>query len=236
MKNKEVKQKIDSLNNQYEYVYSPAYLEEVANIRDNEEQIKTHIQKMRELFYDREYLPTKDRGIIKTRENPWDCFERVNSWMALTKMAEKLNLGFFSHQPLFDTIRENAGIQTIEINNIEPEVFFQNDKIRSILEPFPEYSDFYLNDDRSSLWNSINGNFTFIQRNVSKLFDLLEAIGYYPEKEKTYTSRMHDVTHAIYATQADYFVTCDTKFYKKCKAVYSFLGVPTSVIKYSSFG
>lgn len=36
--------------------------------------------------------------------------------------------------------------------------------------------------------------------------------------------------YAIYATKADFLVTMDRRFAKKCKAVYNFLGVRTSVI------
>ena len=63
------------------------------------------------------------------------------------------------------------------------------------------------------------------------LFRILNFAGYCSEKsEQTSISGTHDVSHAIYATKADFLVTMDRKFAKKCKAVYNFLGVRTSVI------
>ncbi|SEJ66220.1 hypothetical protein SAMN05660742_11316 [Propionispira arboris] len=59
-----------------------------------------------------------------------------------------------------------------------------------------------------------------------KLFELLNANGYC--KEKDYgkaVSSIHDVSHAIYGSYCDIFITCDHSFYKKLKAVYYYLGL-----------
>ena len=46
---------------------------------------------------------------------------------------------------------------------------------------------------------------------------------------------MHDVTHAIYGAQADYFVTNDVRFRKKLKATYNFLDIHCKVLSPEEF-
>ena len=63
------------------------------------------------------------------------------------------------------------------------------------------------------------------------MFRILNQNGYYSEKKvKTSISGTHDVSHAIYATVARWLLTADSRFYKKCEAVYTFLEVPTKVL------
>ena len=47
---------------------------------------------------------------------------------------------------------------------------------------------------------------------------------------KITVSGAHDVSHAIYATATKWLLTTDSRFAAKCKAIYSFLNVPTTVI------
>jgi len=67
------------------------------------------------------------------------------------------------------------------------------------------------------------------------LMNYLEEIRFRPEDVKKSRSRMHDVTHAIYATKADIFVTGDDRFYHKVRVAYNFLGVPTKVLFLDDF-
>ena len=66
---------------------------------------------------------------------------------------------------------------------------------------------------------------------IEILFRMLNVHGYNAEKkEDTTISGIHDVSHAIYATQASKLFTVDKRFASKCKAIYYFLGVDTEVI------
>ena len=42
-------------------------------------------------------------------------------------------------------------------------------------------------------------------------------------------SGIHDVSHSIYATYCNYFVTLDTNFRKRVEAIYYYLGLETKV-------
>jgi len=62
------------------------------------------------------------------------------------------------------------------------------------------------------------------------LFDFLYSINFYHDKSKNpYKSKIFDVTHAIFASQLDVFITCDQSFFKKVKIIYDFLGIQTKI-------
>jgi hypothetical protein len=67
------------------------------------------------------------------------------------------------------------------------------------------------------------------------IFNYFEEIRYKPDAAKKSRSRMHDVSHAIYAAHSDYFVTNDGNFASKALVAYTYLGVPTQVVYYLKF-
>ena len=72
---------------------------------------------------------------------------------------------------------------------------------------------------------------TQLEYTIEILFRILNYCGYNAEKkEKTAISGTHNVSHAIYATAADYFFTTDKHFALKCEAVYNYLGIKTRII------
>lgn len=238
------KKVFDYLNNEkenYTFVYSPAYLEEVANITGDSERINHYIDGISQLFNDQEFLPTIDKGIILYKEKPRDCYKRVINGIVLTDFAEKLNNSFLNQKNYFDKLKMEMDIRTVEINNIEPESIFMDSRIREFVESTSQLGDLYYVDhiEKLKIWNVIKNNHNKIQDYISYLFDILEVVGYHPEKSKDavkkFRSRMHDVSHAIYGSQADYFVIEDKKFRIKCKAVYSFLGISTQILSYLEF-
>ena len=66
------------------------------------------------------------------------------------------------------------------------------------------------------------------------IFDFLDNIGYKNDKKvirkEKYRSRMHDITHSIYATKANYLITTDENFKCKTIAIYQLLNFQTKVI------
>lgn len=105
IQNKEVYTHLNDMKEKYTYVYSPAYLEEVANIKMDDEEIFNHLNKISELFDNLELLPTIDDGIVARSEKPRDCFDRVYKGMGSTGTAEQLNNKFLSQKVFFNTIR-----------------------------------------------------------------------------------------------------------------------------------
>ena len=248
-------------SNESIFPYSPAHMEEVAVILKTEKDfhkakgyIEKHLSYISTLSDNWEYLPSVDNGIILKNEEPNTCFERVIDFYGLTEFAED-NEKFlqcfrdeksFSEYlgnnwdnwdtdelPLFDNIQKKHHIDKKQINNIPPELLFQNANIRSALDAkivmhgysfnsLPKYSD-------------IKKKHGEIELLISLLYNFLETIGYRTEKRGKSRSRMHDVTHGIYATSADLFVIGDKRYRKKTMAIYSLLEIPTKVISTDTF-
>lgn len=73
---------------------------------------------------------------------------------------------------------------------------------------------------------------------ITTLMNLLEKSGYKQEKknhEASIIGRMHDVSHSIYASRAEYFVTNDERLSKKTTATYFKLGIPTKILSVEDF-
>ena len=70
-------------------------------------------------------------------------------------------------------------------------------------------------------------------------FDFLDDIGYkndkHPYKKEKYRSRMHDISHSIYATKSSLIVTTDRYFKNKLDAIYSLLQIPTKIMLEKDF-
>lgn len=66
---------------------------------------------------------------------------------------------------------------------------------------------------------------------------VLEPCGYNKDgkKKKNNSGRIHDVSHMIYASYCDVFVTKDKLLKKRAEAIYYFLGIRTQVILYEEF-
>ena len=69
------------------------------------------------------------------------------------------------------------------------------------------------------------------------LFNLLDLACYYKDKQTEHSNiaRFHDASHAYYAQLCDFFVSEDKRMRYKTKAVYSYLGIATSVLSFQEF-
>lgn len=137
----EVKSEVEKKQDTYIYVSSPAFLEEVANIKGGEELITTYITKISELYNNTILIPTVDAGIILKEEHPQQCYNRVMKDYIWTKIASKLSHRFLAQKPQFKNIREEFGISTIEINNIAPENLFNDYRIKDFIEKNPRLTN-----------------------------------------------------------------------------------------------
>jgi len=74
------------------------------------------------------------------------------------------------------------------------------------------------------------------ERTLSTLFDVLNAFGFKAEHAaKHIENRVHDVSHAIYASYADVFVTNDDKLRDTTKAVYQRCGFEVEILDREQF-
>jgi len=73
-------------------------------------------------------------------------------------------------------------------------------------------------------------NFHLLEMVIEYLHKILNRCGFHRDKEVRKTiSGIHDVSHSIYATYCNYFVTLDINFRKRVEAIYYYLGLETEV-------
>lgn len=76
-------------------------------------------------------------------------------------------------------------------------------------------------------------NFHLLECVMEYLHKVLNECGYHRDTEiKKTISGIHDVSHSIYATYCNYFVTLDNKFRKRTEAIYYYLGLKTELLSF----
>lgn len=74
------------------------------------------------------------------------------------------------------------------------------------------------------------------ERTLATLFDVLNGFGFRAElNAKRVKNRVHDVSHAIYASYADVFVTRDRDLREQSKAVFQLCGIKVEILDYDEF-
>lgn len=238
-------------------IYSPAHIEEVAvilretsDIDKGKRFVREHLRFISAITDDWEYRPTIDGPTCVVREKPSVCYKRVMAEYDLTLEAEEINRfarslksenAFNEVQqeygtglrvghgiPLDSEFRARYGIDPKVIGNIPPERLFDEPHI---LEAF--------NADLRNKSLSVTGigvaehlaeSHMQRQTSVTLTMNFLERIGFFADKFDKFRSQMHDVTHAIYGSAADIFITRDQHLLYRLRAAYTLLRVPTRVL------
>lgn len=75
--------------------------------------------------------------------------------------------------------------------------------------------------------------FSLLECVMEYLHCALGRCGYHRDKELGKAiSGIHDVTHSIYATYCNYFVTLDNNFRERTDAIYFYLGLNTELLTF----
>lgn len=76
-------------------------------------------------------------------------------------------------------------------------------------------------------------SFSTLECVIEFLNGILNECGYHRDKGvRKSQSGIHDVSHAIYGTYCDFFVSLDDSFRKRLDAIYYYLGIKTEVMSY----
>jgi hypothetical protein len=237
----------------FQIIYSPAHIEEIAvsTKRHNYplEKTKEKLDFLSLLTNNIELLPfmrndvrvIEDLGLYLCEEHPENCYERVVAKYENNDLAEQMEEEF-----LTDATKKNIyGNDPIIINNTAPEIVllesvydlsikeaifmtllsttkYNKDQIRELMGVGSKLTEFS--------FALIKTDFSVIETAMQIVFNELELIRYRPEKQKNYRSRLHDVSHSIYAAYCDYFITEDSKLSYKAKATYAYLKIDTVVM------
>lgn len=236
----------------FQLIYSPAHIEEMAvsTERNNHpiEKTKEKLDFLSKLTNNIEILPFRrnevriieDLGAYICEEHPEICYARVSENYKNNDLAEK------TQEELLNKIEEKNtyGNDPNKMNNIDYKVVLSEpiydlqikEEIFMLLLSLRKYNK---NEIRELIgvnqniqeftFPSIKKDYTVIETIMEVVFNKLEEIRYHPEKTKKFRSRLHDVTHAIYAAYCDYFITEDSKLFYKTKAAYAYLKQKTIV-------
>ena len=73
------------------------------------------------------------------------------------------------------------------------------------------------------------------ERAIEIAMNYLEEIRYRPEAVGKSRSRMHDVSHCIYASDCQQLITFDDRLRDKATVVYQYFNIPTQVLTLEEF-
>jgi len=245
-------------NTTKKFPYSPAHIEEIAVINRKSENSKRYISQnlkiISKICKDYEYLPTISDGIKTSNELPSSCYKRVlEDYSNTTIRAEDSE-----KEKTKDWKSIQLSLSENELNSIKPVELFTKKEIVDKLTEYldkkllsslisskilgkknnldfnlsPLYA--YLKTKKMPSVSILQNNHKIIEILFELIFDFLDNIGYKNDKrvirKEKYRSRMHDVTHSIYATKANYLITNDENFKCKTIAIYQLLNFNTTVI------
>lgn len=243
-RNPALKKLVYALKKDFIFPYSPAHMEEMAvpNMRSGNDKVKlkNKLRFIEDLSKKYEFFPSSGTGkTLLKREKPKACYERVITYYRLNDFIEENEEQMLKDYKLRDpngdlsSSASNKGVDIL-FNDI-----YDNELIGRMLSDeglSNEYGRKLNSDDIKSLKSNFYEKPHGVKERVLELvFNYLEYIRYKPEKVKKSRSRMHDCTHAIYASNANAFVSDDAKFLSKVKAVYNYLSIETEVLSTSEF-
>lgn len=235
----------------YQFVFSPAHIEEIAALVNHHGEDGEIIDKFLELLAritnSKVLLPYKRPGIIQTKligvyisdEHPKNTYKRVidlyeNNVIAENHQKEKIRNG-----EVFENV---TGVSSKEMNNIDiqkeidkfkprlHQIIIENYRDLSTQKIFNEYLPLQAPRCHEIKFEYLGNYFPLHEMTIEKIFEFLELIRYFPDKSTQFLSGLHDTTHAIYASYCDVFVTNDKKLRKKAKATYNWLGINTLIL------
>lgn len=239
-------------------IYSPAHIEEIFKVVANEtsqykNKMDMSMEVISEITGNKEVLPTES-GLIIKKEDPKECYSRVKGMDTTSRVKKDSETKFVvdkdNYKKSLDKDKQNA-----YISDISPDKIWEHQELKESINDFNKNRSAIINNYNNSMevqllsflgvdkklpstFSLKQGNYSLLKKShkqleytIELLFRMLNFSGYYAEKsEKTSISGTHDVSHSIYATRADYLISTDKRFVKKCQAIYSFLGVETTVI------
>ena len=218
--------------NDYLIVFSPAHIEEIAvsEMRDNQskEIIDKELDFIYQLAQTNALRPITREECSLYEETPFDCYERVIKYYNRNDLAEELEQRVMQFAHNFPISAPKY------MNNIKPEEVLMRYTYKELIIKGLLNNGLLdkINAEEALRWtfSDIENKFYIYEAYVSTAAYFLEQLGFFREKVKKSRSRLHDVSHTIYAGYCDTFITNDKKLFMKTKAIYSLLNMKTEVI------
>ncbi|MBQ9433036.1 MAG: hypothetical protein IJU26_02355 [Synergistaceae bacterium] len=240
-------------------LYSPAHIEEVYRVdalpnSPHKAGTAELLKIIDEITHSTEILPS-DKGLVIMHEKTSTVYRRVKTLDTTAIVEQDSKARFQTDSEHYTKMREEDRRNQF-ISNIAPAEIWDYLAVKDRVDNFNEHSieivraqnhslrmlasmlisgtdrrlpeDLYL---KKGIYNTrLKHSHKELEYTIEILMGILNLCGYHAEKkEENALSSIHDTTHCIYATAADYFISMDKRFSRKCEAVYSFLGVDTQV-------
>ncbi|ARW49448.1 hypothetical protein [Acetobacter pasteurianus] len=205
------------------FLYSPAHIEEIAldAASGNEHRLENELNKIIKITNQFSFV---SQDHIKCRiilDKVHSCLSRVrdNNGLSETERAKSMQKQMSMHL---------VGLVDKKIKRILSHKKY--DEIFSFKDIKKEA------EDNLNKYKKYESNFSERRNLIAMLFMILEKYGWKQSSDpKKAGNNMHDVTHAIYASYGDIFVTNDQRLKDLSKAVFMFMGLKTEVIYYPEY-
>ena len=245
-----LREKIDQLKKHYILSYSPAHMEEVAVLlmkhkpktkEFDDAMLVTYekIKSIADLTDNFELLPNTEGPIIERREHPFECFKRVIKGYTANETIESLE------EERLATLKETDkdGELSKKVSNLKEDFLSEEEyehglKLRLYIDRILSLRlalEARKHGIKEYKWPDLSKSHRLLEDIIEITMNYIEEVRYKPEKISKSRSRMHDISHSIYATAADYFVSNDQRFVSKIKATYNYFGIPTKVMTLDQF-
>ncbi|MBG3852300.1 hypothetical protein ABQZ69_17775 [Xanthomonas sp. WHRI 8391] len=231
-----IKEKIEGLLDAgVVFPFSPAHLEETAVIcqtakKDARKYVIQQVKYISKISKNHGLMPSDSGPVVLRIEDPKACLYRVVKGLDKTLFAEMVEGSLHGDVDSYRKFREHYKLDPLILKKVEPGLILGHKDLENPLK-----HEAIRTTSSLSSYSELKNDFSRLRDTIDFLMRFLEKCGYFSDDAKNYRSRMHDVTHAIYATAADEFVIGDRKFRKKVEAVYAFLGVSTLVCSRDEF-
>ena len=205
------------------FFFSPAHLEELAVSKrhsDVDDEVIIRDIGYFTYFFGKNSIRPKDDSVVFRTEYPETCYNRAISGSYLNDCVESLSK---ERLKIIKSIKKNNSQKMLDKSDFDVLI----DHLRNI--EFEAFSDIIVYKDENTL-SLIRNSFNFRQNAIETLSHLCELKNIYPEKIKNSRSRLYDISHIIYASYTELFITNDAKLLQKAKIIYDFLNIKTEVL------
>lgn len=211
------------------FLYSPAHVEEMAKAQHVHQRgnLDVRLADLAELTGELAILPHETGPAVICKDAISKCLERVqdDGGREMTEFAVRLERDrmAINKARVYDRLPDKS---KKAINNCLPNDIFCNNDVMCYLDHLAMHNNFRI----------LKENFSEREATFAVLFDVLNIFGYRAEHNPIRVeNRVHDVSHAIYASYADIFVTDDRKLASSSKAVFHLLDIEVEVMNRSEF-
>lgn len=198
--------------------YSPALIEEIDKSR--QEYHEPEMQRIREKTGCLEILFSSKDGFHICKEDPLDCYKRINGTSDRVLAEEAKLLDDKIQTIMFEGCNNEK--DRIQYNNLNPDTFLleHEDLVDKILKR--KNVPYVLQDIKEN--GNCNDYFT-LNGYIHILYSVMDICGFKKDnREREIRSSRLDIEHLLYASVADIFLTKDAKLRCRAKNIFGVLG------------